>query len=194
MYIPDYSMGEGANNYSVAMDFAYWLRRTRCIFIHGGFDSDGREENIRTWDLIRRFVAKCGDMEHVRLNREGWGLYLGLIFKWIDFLKLKKLDIHGISEWKHGKVELELEVCFSVSVNVLKKSNNKGRPINILSLLNCRNTARPPSHPSAYPTTRNDRKLHIYFFSGPLHLPTSSLLASTITLTSWITQCSNPGC
>jgi hypothetical protein len=193
MHIPDYGRGEGANNYSVVMDFAYWLTRTRCILIHGGFDSKGREENTRTWDLIRRFVAKCKDIEHMQLSREGWGLHLVQILKWINFPKLKKLDIHGISEWKHGIVELELEVCTLVSVELLKKSSSRGRPIKILSLLNYRNTAPLPLHPSAYLTTRNDRKLHISFFSGPLHLLTSSLAASTITPISWITRCSNPG-
>ena len=110
MYIPDYNEKKGPGSYLVAMDFADWLTRTRCLSIHGGFDGNGKKDNIHTWALIRLIVARYEDIEHVQLAREGC-LHLVHILQWLNFPKLKKLDIHGISEWKHGNVELELEVC-----------------------------------------------------------------------------------
>jgi hypothetical protein len=120
-YIPDYSRRGGLEDYAAAMDFASWLTRTRCVSIHGGFDSRGKEGNTNTWALIRRIVAKYEDLEHLRLNREGWGLHLAHIFKWLNAPNLKKLDIHGITKWKYGNAKLEIEVCVSVTVSVLEK-------------------------------------------------------------------------
>jgi hypothetical protein len=111
---------KGVDDYLIAFDFAEWLTNTRHLSIHGGFeyrrmfDNDSRltdvTSNDRTWNLISRVVANFQDLEQVDISREGWGLYLTHIFKWLTCPRLKALDLHGISEWKHGSVDLEPEV------------------------------------------------------------------------------------
>jgi hypothetical protein len=115
------------DSYVVAKNFVDWLTRTRQFSIHGGFedvstlDNDGKMGNERTWGLLRRMAAKFKDLEKLEISREGWGLYLPPIFKWLACPNLKKLDIHGISEWKQGSIELEPEVRISLTVSLLKR-------------------------------------------------------------------------
>jgi hypothetical protein len=125
MYFPDYKSLE--STYLVVEDFADWLTKTRQLSIHGGFKNDSRLSNDgmmrseRTWSLLRRMAANFEDLEKLDICRESWGLYLPPIFKWLACPKLKKLDIHGISEWKHGSIELEPEVRISLTINLLKR-------------------------------------------------------------------------
>jgi hypothetical protein len=101
----------------IAEDFADWLTETRHLTIHGGFenvsvsDTDHNVGNERIWSLIRCMVTNFKALEQVEISREGWGLYLPPIFEWLACPQLKTLQIHGISEWRHGPIGLQLEVC-----------------------------------------------------------------------------------
>ena len=114
-------MEDPPHKHLVASDFARCLTRIRYLSIHGGFENNqNRTHRASTWALIRRFVRYCSDIEHLRLSREGWGLYLADVFKWLDCPNLKTLSLRGISLSKHGRVELELEVRIFFPVDGLK--------------------------------------------------------------------------
>jgi hypothetical protein len=132
IHIPDIGKPcKDVNDYLIAEDFANWLTKTRNLSIHGGFD-DGRRygdgsrhgderNNERTWNLISQMAASFEDLEQVNINRESWGLYLPSIFKRLACPRLKALELHGISEWKHGPVQLELEVLETSTTDPLKR-------------------------------------------------------------------------
>jgi hypothetical protein len=130
MHIPD--RGLPVNNYLIAEDFVDWLTKTRDVSIHGGFeavsasDEDGKMGNGRTWSLVRRMTAKFEDLEHVTINREGWGIYLPAILKWLACPKLKTLHMNGISEWRHGPIELASEVRISPTIYLLRTNAENG--------------------------------------------------------------------
>jgi hypothetical protein len=114
VYIPDRETPE--KNYTIAEDFAEWLTKTTRLTIHGGFenasisDTNRNVGNERTWSLVRRMVANFKALEQVEISSGGWGLYFPPIFEWLVCHQLKALRIHGISEWRHGPVELQPEV------------------------------------------------------------------------------------
>lgn len=124
MYIPD--RGSLADNYLVAQNFADWLTKIRYFSIHGGFenvsvsDREGKMGNERTWSLLRRLVAKFEDLEQVEISREGRCLYLCPILECFTCPNLKTLQIGGISEWKHGPIELGPEVRIPFTIDILK--------------------------------------------------------------------------
>ncbi|PVH99441.1 hypothetical protein DM02DRAFT_564599 [Periconia macrospinosa] len=130
IYIKNNEVGDGLpNNYIVANHFARCLTRIRCLKIYGGFENRGpRSCNESTWALIRLFVAYCRDIEHLQISR--WGsclLPLDLLFKWLDFPKLKALSVHGISHWEHGRLELEPRMRRTAPFTSLIISSSKER-------------------------------------------------------------------
>lgn len=130
MHISDFR-DDGKDDYDVAKDIGEWLTRTKSLFIKGGFEgSDSSREsdlmgNERTWSLIRQIIANFKNLEHLYISREGWGLYLAPIFKWITCPKLKTLEIHGISEWRHRPIELELQVSIPITIVLLESTHSR---------------------------------------------------------------------
>lgn len=108
------------DSYVVVEDLTEWLANTRCLSISGGFTiraenhqgPGGRTvgRNERIWSLLRRITTNFGCLEHLYISRELWGLYLPPILQSVNCPKLKLLNVHGISEWKDGPVELGIEV------------------------------------------------------------------------------------
>jgi hypothetical protein len=94
-------------DFSIALDFVSWMKKVRCLKVHGGFD---KPYNEHTWALIRKIVQDMREIEHLCISREGWGLYLGPIMEQVDIPRLKKLHVHGISEMKDKAVVLEPKV------------------------------------------------------------------------------------
>jgi hypothetical protein len=100
--ISDIESPEQVEKYDILKDFATWLTRVRCLTISGGFAGDFHQ--IHTWGLIRTFSETMKDMTHIRLSREGRGLYLTHIIPNLSlFPKLKHLGVNGVSEWEEKK-------------------------------------------------------------------------------------------
>jgi hypothetical protein len=119
--------GRPEDTYLIAKHFVHWLTRMKYLSILGGLKADcladkkGKMGNRRTWSLLRRIAAKFEDLEGLDLCEENFGLHLAPILKWINFPRLKKLALNGISEWKHGPMELEPAVRRSVLNNTRLK-------------------------------------------------------------------------
>jgi hypothetical protein len=75
---------------------------------------------IRTCDFICYAMSRLKHVEHVSIDRESFGAYLGPIFSWLNFPKLKRLDIRkGNLEGDGG---LEVEVPVALFVMLIKKA------------------------------------------------------------------------
>jgi len=102
IHVPDIPSITKEDKYDILKDLATWLTRVRCLYIHGGFEGDFHKEH--TWRLIRTFSQNMKEMAHIALSRESWGLYLDHIMANLSlFPKLKRLSLHGISEWKENR-------------------------------------------------------------------------------------------
>jgi hypothetical protein len=65
-------------------------------------------------------MSRLKHVEHVSIDRESFGAYLGPIFSWINFPKLKRLDVRkGNLGVDRG---LEVEVPVTLFVMLIKKA------------------------------------------------------------------------
>ncbi|KAF2188456.1 hypothetical protein K469DRAFT_660153 [Zopfia rhizophila CBS 207.26] len=112
-------------DYAVASDLAQWLTGVRCLENYGGFEGP----NVHTWSLIRNLARNMRDVQHWRLCREGWGLYLHQVVKEVTFPKLAKLELHGISEWKTHSLQLDAKTLRTAPLTSLSMSDYEETPL-----------------------------------------------------------------
>jgi hypothetical protein len=108
-------------SYRLANDFANWLTRTKYLSVKGGFqevtEKDGKTGNRRTWILLCRMMARFEHLKQLDIASGEGALVLPDISGWLTPSHVKILHINGLTEWKHGTVELDLKVCLSFTAD-----------------------------------------------------------------------------
>lgn len=150
LYVPDYHLaGQDVGNWRILKYILTGLTNLRCLDIHGGFEA--RISNEQMFTLIRNLSSSSQLVEHLALNREGWGLYLDAIMKNVQFPRLRSLTLHGISEYRGGMIP-DLEVCRFV----LHDGECLHLHLSLLCMLKAsRNRVPRPLPHSQSPTTKN---------------------------------------
>jgi hypothetical protein len=115
-------------HYAVAKDFVSWLSNTRRLYIRDRSDHLNRPSSsamtkyrknneMLTWDLIRHAVAKLKDVEHVDIDRRCGDIDLDSVFKWLEFPKLRSLEIKKARLSADMKLENEVSIWLVVGFN-----------------------------------------------------------------------------
>jgi hypothetical protein len=107
-------------HYSVARDLLAWLTETKHLYICDSSDDFDQPPGITastmrklyetnetwTWDLIRYAVTKLKHVEHFDIDRKSCcKVHLEHVFKWLNFPRLKSLEITSAE----SGVEMNLE-------------------------------------------------------------------------------------
>ncbi len=80
----------GPNDFVLANDLLPWLTNVRSLNIHGGFES------METWPTIRNALAHMPYIDDLTISREGCGLRLIDICRYVNLPHLCNLYLHGI--------------------------------------------------------------------------------------------------
>jgi hypothetical protein len=170
-------------HYAVAKDFISWLLNTKRLYIRDRSDHLDRPSSnamvkyrknneMLTWDLIRHAVAKLKNVEHFDIDRWCGDVDLDFVFKWLDFPKLKSLEIMKARLSADVVLENEVRIWLVVGFNARGLSAKVSPRADLISRVEATYCIVYTSHYSYAPSTiRSHSTAHsMACRTDPLHL------------------------